>query len=128
MTNKAILKNIISVFVPLIIVLLALTFGKEALRMHLYIGSAGLAAFCLLMNSIYAYASGKSMFTGLMLFGTVVKLLLAMVAIFVYSLLYPSNFSAFAVQFTVIYLIFTAFELYYLLFLIKSQIKHESRD
>lgn len=79
------------------------------------------------MNILYAVFAGKSSFTGLMLVGSVLKLLFSLIGIFVYSILFPINFPSFSIQFILAYIIFTFFEIRYLLKLISQQKKHENK-
>jgi 4-hydroxybenzoate polyprenyltransferase len=126
MANNRLRSNFASVVLPLCLSLAGA--GVYQLVSHtsspyLFHATAALGLFCLLLNFLYANLTGKSNFTGALLVGTVVKLVAAMVWVFVYSVLWPASFFVFAIQFICIYLIFTAFELVYIIHLIKSQQK-----
>ncbi len=126
MINKVLLKNFVSVIIPAVLGFVftyLFSFYQQVQIKHLAWAIAALATYCLIMNFIYAAMAGKSNFTGAMLVGSVLKLLFSFVAIFVYSILFPAFFSSFALQYIMIYLIFTLFEIRYLLYLIKHQNK-----
>lgn len=126
MINKVLLKNFVSVIIPAVLGFVftyLFSFYQQVQIKHLAWATAALATYCLIMNFIYAAMAGKSNFTGAMLVGSVLKLLFSFVSIFVYSILFPAFFSSFALQYIMIYLIFTLFEIRYLLYLIKHQNK-----
>src|SRR5690606_10551852 len=80
----------------------------------------------IVFNSIYTYKAGKEGFTQLLIGSIVVKLLLALIIIVIYSLLDKEGFFYFSLQFILHYILFTIFEIRYLLFLIKTHpIKHD---
>jgi len=71
------------------------------------------------MNLFYAYQSGSAEFTQILLGGIVVKLLLALVIILIFSFR-KSEFLTFALHFIPHYILFTIFEIRYLLPLVKK--------
>ena len=124
MKNKALIKNFLSVLVPTILALLI----HQVLNLFIESKDAFyvifiLALFCLIMNLIYSFLCNKPEFTGAMLVGTVLKLLMALVGIFIYSIMSPNQFKNFSIQVIVFYILFTIFEIKFLLFLISSQTK-----
>jgi hypothetical protein len=83
----------------------------------------GLAYFMLLtfiLNLIYARQAGSENFTQLMITAIVIKFLMALVIILIYSF-QKKDFFAFAIHFIMQYILFTIFEIRYLLQLIKTQ-------
>jgi hypothetical protein len=122
--NNFLIKNFISVLIPSVLSLsiyfLSLHFkyleSKDAIFSIL-----GLCIFCFGMNILYAYYNNKAEFTGLMLIGTITKLLLALFAVFLYSYIFPYYFKYFSFQLVVYYVLFTIFELKYLLNLISTK-------
>lgn len=126
MINKGFKKNVLSVLIPLlfsfliysILPFVGLLASSDALFAALII-----SFFCLVLNFIYAHYTSKPEFTGLMLVGLTVKLLLTLVAVFVYSVLNPTLFANFALQLVIYYVLFSIFEIRYLLFLISTQNK-----
>jgi hypothetical protein len=84
-----------------------------------------LLAVSSIFNTIYAFKAGKEGFTQLLIASVVVKLLLALSVIVMYSLLDKPGFFHFSLQFILHYVLFTIFEIRYLLYLIKTHpIKH----
>ena len=125
MTIKVLLKNFVSVLVPAAISCLFVYFFSFYLitpPRHLVWAIAALSIYCLIMNVVYAAMAGKSLFTGLMLVGSLLKMLFSFIALFFYSIVF-SFFSSFALQYILVYLTFTFFDIYYLLYLIKQQKK-----
>lgn len=129
MRNNFLVKNIISTFIPLL-----LSLGIYFLSLHFtYLESKdaifiilGLVLFCFGLNFIYANYTNKPELTGLLLIGSVTKLLLALIVVFIYSYLLPSQFMNFSIQLVVYYVLFTIFEIKYLLYLISTQKKDEN--
>jgi len=78
-----------------------------------------------ILNLVYAKQAGSENFTQLMIAAIVIKLLQALVIILVYSLVFEKKgFFGFAVHFIIQYILFTIFEIRYLLHLIKTQTNH----
>jgi hypothetical protein len=75
----------------------------------------------LILNVIYNLKRNDEEFTQLLLGTIIVKLLLALTLILVYKLIDSDHVFNFAMQFLIHYLIFTIFEMYYLIKLIKSK-------
>lgn len=70
---------------------------------------------CLVFNIVYAVRVSKPDFTGLLVAGIVIRLLFAMVFVFVYSFLErPDIFFHFSTHFILQYVCFTIFEIAYL--------------
>lgn len=78
----------------------------------------------LILNVIYNLKRNEEEFTQLLLGTIIVKLLLALTLILVYKVIDASHVFNFAMHFLIHYLIFTVFEMYYLLKLIKSKQKN----
>ena len=85
--------------------------------------------FCVLfgiLNTTYFFYSKSKAFTELLIVSLSIKLLIALVVIFIYSLLDKSGFFAFAIHFIAHYILFTFFEIRYLLQLIKYKQKNQT--
>ena len=74
---------------------------------------------CFVLNTIYAVKSKSKTFTELLLAGLVIKFLLAFIVIIIYSIIDKPNFFYFSIHFISHYILFTIFEIRYLLQLIK---------
>ena len=72
-----------------------------------------------ILNLIYAQKAGTKIFTQLLLVAIVIKLLLGLTGVIVYSFIDKVGFFNFSIQFILHYILFTIFEIRYLLFLIK---------
>jgi len=126
MINKFLFKNFISVLIPFVLsfIIFQLTFilnrfeNKDAL-LAIFI----LSIYCLIFNIVYSLFTSKPQFTGLMLVGTILKLLFTLIVVFVYSVLKPQEFENFSIQLILYYVLFTIFEVRFLLFLISTQTK-----
>jgi len=79
-----------------------------------------LIALSFILNLIYAYQAGSVDFTQLLIVAIVIKLLLSLVGIVVYSFLDKPGFFNFSIQFILHYVLFTIFEIRYLLHIIKT--------
>ncbi|MES2678705.1 MAG: hypothetical protein V4635_02420 [Bacteroidota bacterium] len=77
-----------------------------------------------IMNLFYAYKSASPDFTQLLLGGIVIKLLLSLVVILVFSVRKPIFFN-FSLHFISHYVLFTIFEIRYLLPLIRKNTPNE---
>jgi hypothetical protein len=71
-------------------------------------------------NLIYAYKAGSKDFTELLLVTIVIKLVLALIFVLVYSFIDKPGFRNFSIQFVAQYILFTVFEIRYLLHIIKT--------
>jgi hypothetical protein len=80
-----------------------------------------LTVLCFSLNLVYARRASSDTFTQLLIGSVVIKLLAGLTFIVVYSLIYKSDFFNFSVHFIGHYILFTIFEIRYLLFLIKKQ-------
>ncbi|MDX2174355.1 MAG: hypothetical protein SFY56_14735 [Bacteroidota bacterium] len=78
----------------------------------------------LILNVIYNLKRNEEEFTQLLLATIIIKLLLALTFILVYKVIDSAHVFNFAMHFLIHYLIFTVFEMYYLLKLIKSKQKN----
>jgi len=77
----------------------------------------------LILNAVYNLKRNDEEFTQLLLGTIIVKLLLALTLILVYKVIDSDHVFNFAMHFLIHYLIFTIFEMYYLIKLIKSKQK-----
>lgn len=122
------LKNLYAIGIPL---LLSATFSF-ILNHYTLIQAANssygilfLLVVSFLFNVTYTYKAGKEGFTQLLIASVVTKLLLALIVIVIYSLFDKPGFFHFSLQFILHYILFTIFEIRYLLYLIKIHpIKH----
>ncbi len=80
---------------------------------------------CGIFNLVYYLLRRSAEFTGLLLAGIVVRLLLSLVATLIYALQFETQFAGFSLHFIPHYILFTIFEIRYLSQLIKSQETHE---
>jgi hypothetical protein len=85
-----------------------------------YLSLAFFSALCIFLNIVYAFQARSKSFTQLLVFSLSLKLLLAFVAVFVYSFISISDFVNFSIHFLLHYLIFTIMEINYLLYLIRN--------
>jgi cobalamin biosynthesis protein CobD/CbiB len=74
---------------------------------------------CFVLNTVYTSKSKSKTFTELLLIGLVIKFLLAFIVIIIYSIVNKPNFFYFSIHFISHYILFTIFEIRYLLQLIK---------
>ena len=116
-------KNLTSIFIPALLAALlsfvlnhytALQTGRWTFSILFFM------ILCFGFNLVYAARSRKPEFAQLLLGGIVVKLLLALVVVLTYSFLFKADFFAFAIHFILHYVLFTIFEIRYLLPLIKN--------
>lgn len=77
----------------------------------------------IVFNLLYFIKTDVKTFTGILLATGAVKLLLSMVMVFIYSFTLKGGFFAFFLHFIGHYVLFTVFEIRYLLQLIKNQSK-----
>lgn len=77
------------------------------------------SGLCIVLNLVYAFQSGSASFSQLLLAGIVIKLLLALIIILVIAVKYPAGAFNLSIHFISHYILFTIFEIRYLLQLIK---------
>ena len=121
--NRPILKFVASVLLPLFLsVLLSLSLNYYQLlpSTHWYYGIWFFGSMSFLFNGIYWYRAKYDEFTQVLLVCIVIKLLLALIAILSYSFLDKAGFFNFAIHFILYYVLFSIFEIRYLLSLIKA--------
>jgi hypothetical protein len=85
-----------------------------------YFGIYFFAALCFILNLVYAWQRKSRIFTQLLIAGVVVKLVLALTAIIIYSFLDHAGFFNFSIHFVAHYILFTIFEIRFLLYIIKT--------
>jgi hypothetical protein len=123
--KKALIPNFVSIILPCVFAVIISTLLNDHTQLHTNHWHFGLAYFIVLtfiLNLVYAKQAGSENFTQLMIAAIVIKLLLALVTILVYSLVFEKKvFLGFAVHFILQYILFTIFEIRYLLQLIKTQ-------
>lgn len=125
--NTLLFKNLFSVCMPaLLAVALSLILNHFTVlpsvnwKYSLYF----LFPFCLLLNCIYSTRYSHENFTQLLIVAIVIKLLLALTAIVIYSFIDKVGFFNFSLHFISHYILFTIFEIRYLLYLIKKNQAH----
>ncbi|MCC6372279.1 MAG: hypothetical protein IT236_14850 [Bacteroidia bacterium] len=121
-------KNLVSVLIPTILAILV----SQGLIVFAKLNSNFWAAsiiyhslFCFVLNLIYVAKKNSEDFTGLLMTGVAIKLLLAFFIIFLFSFFSHTTFFAFSVHFVLHYILFTIFEIRYLLYLINYNKNHE---
>lgn len=87
-------------------------------------GLAFLLVFSFILNLIYAFQAGSENFTQLLIVAIVIKLLVALTLIVVYSFINKGDFFNFSIHFILHYILFTVFEIRYLLLIIKKHPFH----
>jgi hypothetical protein len=116
------LRNFYALAIPFIlsmaVSLLLNSYSKISAEKWLY-SLAFFTVIGLIFNIIYAQKAGTKIFTQLLLVAIVIKLLLGLTAVIVYSFIDKTGFFSFSIQFILHYILFTIFEIRYLLFLIK---------
>lgn len=116
------LKNLSALFFPLIIAVplsLILNYFTPLVSKNWHYSLVFLSLLCFILNLIYARYSASKTFTQLLLAGIVIKLLAGFTVVLVYSLIDRPGFLSFSIHFIGHYILFTIFEIRYLLFLIK---------
>lgn len=84
------------------------------------------APLCFILNLVFSVSRKSSQFTQILLFGNSVKLLLTFVGIFLLSLMMPKIFYPIAIHFVLYYLVFTIFEVHFMIYLIQlNKPKHD---
>lgn len=117
------LKNLVSILIPAVLSLLA----SSLLNAYTTISSAntlyGLLFFCgicFILNLFYALNARSKALTELLFAGIVIKLLLALSVIVIYSVMNYAGLFSFSLHFMLYYILFTVFEIRYLSGLIKA--------
>lgn len=88
-----------------------------------WMGLIFFTALCLILNTLYALNARSKTFTELLMAGLIIKFLLSLVVIFLYSFFKQAGFFNFSIHFILQYILFTIFEIRYLLHIIK---KHQT--
>jgi len=79
----------------------------------------------LILNLVYAFHAGSKTFTELLIATIVIKFLLTLIAIVIYSFIDKPGFFNFSLHMVMHYILFTIFEIRYLLYILKTHpIKH----
>jgi hypothetical protein len=116
------IKNFISVLVPAClsaVVSLTLNLSNLLVNPFWFYSIVYFILFCFISNLIYTLKTSKKNLTGAFLTGITIKLLLAFIIVALYSFLIETSYLAFGIQFTLHYILFTIFEIRYLLQLTK---------
>ena len=124
-------KNIVASVVPSFLgVLLSLALNRYTvlLTSHWHLSLLYFCVTSFLFNLWYAYQASKTTFVQAMLVGIVIKLLLALILILIYSIICKQDFFNFSLHFISYYILFTIFEIRYLLHLIKINPLHTHED
>ena len=120
-------KNLFSGIVPALlaaIVSLSLNAYSPIIAKNWIVGLSILFVFCFILNLIYASHAASDNFTQLLIAAIVIKLVLALSGVVVYSLIDGDGFFHFSLHFILHYVLFTIFEIRYLLYLIKKNPLH----
>lgn len=86
-----------------------------------YMGILILLPFSFGLNLFFGFRSKDENFSQLLLGGIVIKMLVALISIVLYSLIDRPRFFAFSIHFIAQYILFTTFEIRYLLYIIKTR-------
>jgi hypothetical protein len=116
-------KNFISVIVPIILatlVSMVLNIFTPLRSAHWQFSIIYFTVYCVAANLIYTRTVRRDTLTGQLMAGVVIKLLLGLVCIVIYKVIAPEDFPAFAIHFLIHYILFTIFEIRYLLYLVKK--------
>lgn len=116
-------KNLLSVLFPALASLLVSFAFNETARLaspNGYYSVVYFAVMCFLFNILYALNSKTKSFSDLLFAGIIIRLLMALIVILVYAIKLKSDFSHFAIHFVCHYILFTIFEIRYLLQLIRN--------
>jgi len=120
-------KNLMAVLIPaLLVCLLSLSLNTYTSihSLNWYLGLSALLLFSFILNLIYASQAGSENFTQLLIVAIVIKLLLALSAIVWYSFIDKAGFFNFSIHFILMYVLFTIFEIRYVLYLLKKNQIH----
>lgn len=117
-----ILKNLLSILLSVVLcfILVFVLQYFEFCSLNSIYGIGFLSVLFLILNFLYLFFRNKESFSQLMLVGITVKLLLSLSLIALYSFFYKGDFFQFAIIFVINYVIFTIFEIRFLLQLIKN--------
>jgi hypothetical protein len=80
-----------------------------------------LAVYCLTANILYVRTARRDTFTSQLMAAIVIKLLAGLTVIVLYRVFFHKDFPAFSIHFILHYILFTVFEIRYLLFIVKKQ-------
>jgi hypothetical protein len=117
------LKNIISLIIPsalAVVLSYILNTYTPVKSEHAGYGLLFFVVVCFILNVMYALNARSKALSELLMAGIVIKLLLALIAIVIYSIFCHSHLFNFAIHFIGYYILFTIFEIRYLLNLIKN--------
>lgn len=122
-------KNILSVFFPLVIAgLISWVLNNYTVinSPDWYFGILFFSIFCFTINIIYSKTAHPETFTQQLMVGIVIKLLLTLSCIILYKLFFTGNFFYFSIHFITHYILFTIFEIRYLLYIVKKEMSLKS--
>ena len=116
------LKNLASVLISACV---AVTLSTILNNTQLYapdwwVGIVFFSCLCLVMNTVYALNARSRTFTELLMAGIVARLLLSLVVILLFAMFRSVGFYKFSIHFIMQYILFTIFEIGYLLYIIKN--------
>ncbi|PBQ33630.1 hypothetical protein CNR22_18220 [Sphingobacteriaceae bacterium] len=120
---KLVLRNLLTVlYTSLLCIFLSLALNglSSLVSKNWYLGLSFFALLSIILNFLYSHKAGKEGFTELLLGTVVVKLLFALVFILAYSVIDNPGFYTFSIHFILHYILFTVFEIRYLLHIIKT--------
>jgi hypothetical protein len=118
------LRNLAALFFPVLLAIpvsLVLNSFTPIASKNWDYGIIFLTVLCFILNCVYAYHSLSETFTQLLIVCLVIKLLAGLTVILTYSFIDPPDFFNFSIHFIIQYILFTIFEIRYLLFLIKKR-------
>lgn len=121
-------KNLLSVFLSAVVAAAVSCILSEYFNVVNTYWHLSLLYYCLLFfmfNLVYQFKAGSTDFTGLLLGGIIIKLLLAFFIVFAYAFLKLPAFAQFSGHFIAHYILFTIFEIRYLTTLINTTASHE---
>ena len=117
------LKNIISLLIPCLagaaISFLLNHYTRFQSSDYVY-GLLFFVGVCFILNVMYSFSAGSKAMSELLMAGIVIKLLAAFSVIAIYAFINQAGLFNFAIHFMVYYILFTIFEIRYLLHLIKK--------
>lgn len=120
-------KNLMAVLTPALLVCLfsiSLNTYTSIHSVNWHLGLSALFLFSFILNLIYASQADSENFTQLLIVAIVIKLLLALSAIVWYSFINKAGFFNFSIHFILTYVLFTIFEIRYVLYLLKKNSIH----
>jgi hypothetical protein len=98
----------------------ALNFFTPLVSNYWYLSPMIFIVFCFILNLVYARRAGSKDFTQLLFACIVIKLLFALIVVVIFWLIDKKGFFSFSIHFILHYVLFTIFEIRYILFLIKN--------